>query len=295
MRRHERLFMREEDPSAARLLTTPEGMEVRFHVAALPERLIAFLIDMIAVGLILIVLVTGVGFVGFFFPVAGAFILLLVFLVWNFYFVWFEGRRQGLTSGKRAMRLRVIDRRGGPLTMEAVLARNLARNVEVLLPLIIFAQRESLTQTMPGWAGLLSLVWVILFCLLPLLNPDHLRVGDMIAGTMVVSSPRKPLLIDVARQTRKAGDEPLYTFSARQMEIYGIYELQVLEQLLRERTPDQIRKLRAVGQTIRGKIGWDADEAEIDERRFLTEFYQAQRRHHEHRLTLGKRQEFKRR
>ena len=66
---------------------------------------------------------------------SGSAALLLSFALRSFYFIFFELRWQGATPGKRALGLRVIDRKGGRLKPEAVFARNLMREVEMFLPI----------------------------------------------------------------------------------------------------------------------------------------------------------------
>ena len=63
-------------------------------------------------------------------------LILLVFLSRYGYFLCFELGPRGATPGKRALGIRVAARGGGRLTAEAVIARNLMRDVEVFIPLI---------------------------------------------------------------------------------------------------------------------------------------------------------------
>ena len=63
------------------------------------------------------------------------FVTILAFLIINFYFSFFEIRWQGQTPGKRQVGIRVIDSRGGQLDTNAILARNLVRELEVWTPL----------------------------------------------------------------------------------------------------------------------------------------------------------------
>src|SRR6201999_2098130 len=88
--------------------------------------------------------------------------------------------------------------------------------------------------SMPGvaagsdfWVAAACLGWVLLISALPFFNRDHLRAGDLIAGTMVISVPRRNLLAELV-QTNTS-----YTFTRSQLDIYGAFELQVLEELLR--------------------------------------------------------------
>ncbi|HSU80776.1 MAG TPA: RDD family protein, partial [Thermoanaerobaculia bacterium] len=111
---------------------TPEGLSLPFVVGSAGDRISAFLFDTA-----LIVLATlGVWALAALGAALGlkelgvSFALLMGFLLWNFYFIYFEAHRGGVTFGKRKAELRVISRDGGPLTAEAVVARNLMRNLE---------------------------------------------------------------------------------------------------------------------------------------------------------------------
>ncbi len=290
------VFPEHDQAEAQREIVAPEGVPLRFRVANVGERAGAFLVDLCVLVLLLLafqlsLLLAGVVLGS---QVVFAVMLLVVFLLTNFYFAWFEGRRQGATPGKKLVGLRVIDRRGGPLTAEAVLARNLSRNVELLVPLSAFLAPEALRGDRPGWLTAVLLVWVAVLLLLPAFNRDRLRVGDLIAGTLVVAAPKARLLPDVAARAPARAAESPYVFSPAQLDVYGIYELQVLEQVLRDEGTMQIRKLRVVARKIATKIDWPDDPAKLDVRRFLDAFYRALRAHHEGKVVLGERQEFKR-
>src|SRR5205814_1864442 len=83
----------------------------------------------------------------------------------------------GATPGKRLIGLRVIDRAGGPLRPEAVVARNLMREIEVFLPLsLLFLPKLTGADTL---IQVLLLVWAGLFLFMPLFNRDRLRLGDL--------------------------------------------------------------------------------------------------------------------
>jgi hypothetical protein len=132
-------------------------------------------------------------------------------------------------------------------------------------------------------ARLLALGWLLLFGLLPLFNRDRLRVGDLLAGTMVVLQPEPVLLPDLSAETAPAGGEG---FSPAQLDAYGVYELQVLEDVLRASGPGRQETLEAVAAKIRARIGWEGREpAEA----FLRRYYAALRGRLEGRLLFGKR------
>jgi hypothetical protein len=135
---------------------------------------------------------------------------------------------------------------------------------------------------------------VFAIALVPCFNKDRLRAGDVIAGTCVVKSPRASLHRELARVATAApvAQAPAYAFTPAQIEIYGIYELQALEDVLRTKNPDAPRLRKAVAAKIVAKIGYDAGDA-LNADRFLADFYAALRAHLERRMLLGKRKEKK--
>jgi uncharacterized RDD family membrane protein YckC len=283
-------------------IRTPEGISIPFEIAPIGDRVRALLIDLVLVFLA----IGGVWAVTAVLPLGwlGTVVALLVsFLLQNFYFIFCETNLGGRTVGKRLSKLRVISRDGGPLTAEAVLARNLTRDVELFLPLIALLAPQALIPAAPGWAALLAFLWVFAFAAMPLFNRDRLRCGDLVAGTMVVRIPEPVLLPDLAdrtaqapavQPTRKAVDDEI-AFTREQLDIYGVRELQVLEDLLRrdgEGSLD-VRILEEVGEKIKVKINWPRERWSIPTRRFLQAFYAAQRGRLEQRLLFGERRERK--
>jgi uncharacterized RDD family membrane protein YckC len=236
-----------------------------------------------------------------------SFAFLAGFLLWNFYFIYFEVHRGGTTFGKRRAGLRVISRDGGPLTAEAVISRNLMRNLEFYLPTIALLAPEAMFPDMPGWGRPLAVVWLLVFALMPLFNQDRLRCGDMVAGTLVVRAPAVVLLSDLAdrapqRPAARRADEPApprpeaeFPFTREQLDIYGVHELQVLEDLLRRDDQGTLdgRILEEVCEKIKIKIGWSRDRWEVPPRRFLDAFYRAQRALLEQKMLFGQRRERK--
>ena len=289
-----------------RELVTPEGVPLHLELASISDRFSAFTIDCLVIIASLVALVmltvfgamgamqigTGPGFVGAFFVVG-------FFLLQNFYWVWFELHWQGTTPGKRYMNLRVIDASGGRLTGDAVFARNLTRNVEIYIPATALLNPSGLFPDAPGWAVLCCLVWLLLIAGLPHFNRDNLRAGDLIAGTMVVYTPQPTLLRDLTRRSteeRRAAvvdDEPAYQFSDQQLGMYGIYELQVLEDVLRQTGRERVQTLQVVSLKIRRKIAWESD-GPVDHEQFLKDFYAASRARLEQQMVMGERQERKR-
>jgi len=284
-----------------RRILTPEGVPLIFQLAERGERLAAVMIDLVIMLLALVVIVLAFGLTLSQFGITGVAIgltILISFLIRSFYFIFFELRWQGQTPGKRALGIRVIDRSGGYLRPDAVFSRNLLREVELFLPLtLVFGLGVGGSS---GLVHLLTLAWVGLCLLLPFFNKDRLRAGDIVAGTWVVKAPKALLLPDVAAEaTRAKGNAVVqnaeFPFTRAQLEIYGIYELQTLEEVLRQKGPQSRETRREVARRIQKKIDWpDQDErgdAEVE--RFLKAFYAALRAHLEARMLFGERRENK--
>jgi uncharacterized RDD family membrane protein YckC len=291
-----------EDPKLVREIVTPEGIPLRFVLARAGDRAAAFLLDMV----LQVVAVTAI-VLGMVFAVRGertwltAVIVVLAFLLLNFYFAVFEVRWQGATPGKRKVGIRVIDARGGQLETSAVLARNLIRELEVWMPLRFLLAGDVVWPEAPGWARLVAGAWTFVFLMMPVFNKDRLRVGDMIAGTRVVMQPKVVLAPDLVDETAAApryvppgkAAPAAHVFSDAQLAIYGIYELQVLEGVLRINPGDvsHLEVLRTVSEKVRSKIRYQGKV--VDDERFLREFYAAQRAHLEQKLLFGQRRQDK--
>src|SRR3546814_9024800 len=61
----------------------------------------------------------------------------------TFWFIGFELGSRAATPGKRLMGIRVVARDGGRLTADAVVARNLIRELELFLPLMMLGAGAS--------------------------------------------------------------------------------------------------------------------------------------------------------
>ncbi len=271
-------------------VTTPEGVALFLDLADFGERATAFVIDLFVWGvatvlfyILLVVVVVGAlrlsGDVGA--AIALSIMLLLGFLVRNLYFIHFELAWQGQTPGKRAVGIKVVDRRGGPLRPMAIVARNLTRELEIFIPLGLLMS--------PGvgaaaWERLSLGIWTLLFTLLPLFNRQRLRAGDLIAGTAVIAMPKRMLLGDLTEAVAVH-----HVFQDRHLRAYGAFELQILEDLLRRPvTPDSAPLRREVCDKICKKIGWADPVSHAETDGFLRDFYAAQREHLEREQLYGR-------
>jgi len=198
--------------------------------------------------------------------------LFLGLMVRNLFFVGFELAWRGATPGKRLVGLRVIDRAGGPLQPSAIVARNITREIETFLPLGVLLTAGKSASGAVDWSNLGIALWMLLFAALPFINRDRMRGGDLLAGTLVISLPKRVLSGDLVERKAK------FFFTDAQLRAYGAFELQVLEELLRRpKSLETSKVLAEVCEKIVHKIGWTAPLPQQDTEVFLREFYTAQR------------------
>ena len=168
------------------------------------------------------------------------------------------------------------------LTASAVIARNAMREIEVFLPLS-FLGAQAAEGTADTFLTLFSLLWSGIFLFFPLFNRDRLRVGDLVGGTWVVRTGKGGLSADLVGSAY----QPRRTFPPAALELYGIYELQTLEEVLRNENPDAII---TVARTIRAKADLPDDG---DDYGFLADYYAALCAHLEAGLMVGRRRDSK--
>ena len=267
-----------------RAFVTPEGVDLRLELASGGVRAAAFLIDafMMIVLLILVTMLLAYMAVPGVEQVLAVLWLLGFFILRNGWFSLFEMGSRGATPGKRLMGLRVVARDGARLTGAAVVARNAMREIEIFLPISFLAAR-AVEGTADTFLVIFSLLWSGIFLFFPLFNKDRLRVGDLVAGTWVVSLPRVRLAPDLVSATPVARR----TFSDAALSLYGIYELQTLEEVLRN---EQSEAIATVANAIRYKAGLPDDG---DDYGFLSDYYAALCSKLERGLLVGRRRESK--
>jgi len=162
-------------------------------------------------------------------------------------------------------------------------ARNLTREIETFIPLSVLLTTGKSAGGTVDWSNLGIALWMLLFAALPFINRDRMRGGDLLAGTLVISLPKRVLSGDLVE--RKAQ----FSFTAAQLRAYGAFELQVLEELLRRpATPDSMRLITEVCDKICRRIDWTTPVAPADILPFLREFCTAERAFLEHEQLFGK-------
>lgn len=295
------------DDKRARSLVTPEGIVLPITLASRGSRAGALILD------VMIIVFGLIAFHLLLFWIAGGLLegtsldpgaaprgaqefmqillVILVFCTWYGYFLVQELGPRGATLGKRITGIRVAARGGGRLTAEAVIARNLLRDIEIFYPLVALLVLTVMNQTGEeiGALGWVMTGWFTLFLLFPFFNRDALRAGDIIAGTWVVERPRAKLADVLSTQgaaARRASEVTgvRYEFGEAELSVYGEKELQTLERMLRDAQPDALASVHA---TICRKIGWEPGAG--DERAFLEAFYAQLRAKLEGEMRFGKR------
>lgn len=270
-------------------VVSPEGVGLQLELAGVLERAFALFIDIIIIALVTAAFVpaTLVG-TGFGVVVEGwAIVLLGVFVIRHGYFAFFEIYLNGATPGKLLMSVRVIARDGGSLSTSAVLARNLLRDVELFLPVVIVLAPEQLVGESPAWLWIPASGWVVILAFLPLISRERTRAGDLVGGTVVIRIPKAVLLEDEASRVSR---QPM-AFTPEQLSVYGEHELETLATVLRKADAGKANDddLRVISMTIARKVGYDGPEPYHEPARFLRSFYKRQRASLEKKLLLGKR------
>jgi uncharacterized membrane protein SpoIIM required for sporulation/uncharacterized RDD family membrane protein YckC len=144
-------------------LETPEHVALDYEIAGVGSRALAAILDWLLVSMLVAVAIFGLVPVlvvlrGHGRWIVAIWILLVYGIVWG-YFSLFEGLRQGQTPGKRRLGIRVIRDTGHGITFAEAAARGL------LLPI-----------------DMIGMIGIVLIAL----HPKAKRLGDFVAGTVVV-------------------------------------------------------------------------------------------------------------
>jgi len=272
--------------SLRRSFVTPEGVDLRLELGGAGARAAAFMLDafMMLVILILVTITVAYLFVESKSQILEILWLIGFFVLRNGWFVLFEISGRGATPGKMALGLRVVARDGAPLTGGAVIARNAMREIEVFLPLSFLGYQAS-QNAADAFLVIFALLWTGIFLFFPLMNRDRLRIGDLVGGTWVVQTVRTKLGADIGADEVIA--RPRRTFTDGALDLYGVYELQTLEEVLRLGRPEAIATVAAA---VRTKAALDDDGDDLG---FLTDYYRALCVRLERGMMLGRRRDNK--
>lgn len=169
-------------------IQTPEQVEIAYSIAGLGSRMFAMVIDALLQGALLFAAALSLGSI----PAIDAFVadwylaaaILVIALVTHGYFLFFELVMKGRTPGKVALGLRVLRKDGRAVDLSGILLRNLIRPIDAL----------------PGFyaVGLISMF----------ATADSRRLGDLVAGTIVVADRKRATLGTVlAEQTDRVSSD----------------------------------------------------------------------------------------
>jgi len=202
---------------------TPEGVALRLSSAGPFPRALAWLIDAGARLVVLALAGIWFGMLGGFGFGSGLMLIVAFALTW-LYPVMFETLWNGQTPGKRALGLRVVSVSGAPVGWAAAFVRNLLRTAD-MLPL--------------GYAaGVVT----------SLFDPWGRRLGDLVAGTLVVHIERAPLARSAASSV-PAQPPALTLHPAEQLAVIAFAER------ARALTPQRCQELAELARPITGQGG----------------------------------------
>ncbi len=209
------------------IIETPERVPLHFALASIGNRFLACAIDHAIQTLTLALIVVASIIVADFSTIEGAFssapkwvyavMVLLLFLIFSGYFAFFEWLWSGQTPGKRRLKLRVIREDGRPITFWEASVRNLLRTFD-MMPAPFYS------------IGLISVFAT---------HRDQ-RVGDMVAGTVVVRE-REAEAPEFAKVFATPVSDPALRRSFKPVDFSGSLnsltesEIQVVETFLRRR------------------------------------------------------------
>lgn len=187
-------------------VTTPENISFQYEVVGPFRRLFAYLID-VAISAGAYALLCFVVFLVFFFilaPLAAmlqfgglldeigglglGFLAVAYFLIYWFYFAYFETYYNGATLGKSLMRMRVISIDGHAIDGSQAVLRNFFRLLD-LMPIISFSSLFEYSSEVD-----FNIAPTFFFGLVVMmLNRRYQRLGDLVANTVVVNEERARL------------------------------------------------------------------------------------------------------
>ena len=155
------------------IIETPERVPLHFALASIGNRFLACAIDHALQAIAIILMVIGFTLIANYSSFGEqvtaapkwvqAILIVVVFLIFSSYFAFFEWIWNGQTPGKRWLKLRVIREDGRPVTFWEAAVRNLVRTLD-MMPAPFYS------------IGLISVF----------VSESDQRVGDMVAGTVVV-------------------------------------------------------------------------------------------------------------
>lgn len=199
-------------------ITTPENIEVEYTLADIGSRVSAAVIDLMLQTLIIIVLGVGVFLAVYYSPglwskysgwVIGISILLYALITYGYYIV-MELTMNGMTLGKKLLKIRAIRNNGQPITLKHSAIRNLFK---------IFIDMYGIGV-------------VLIF-----LTKEHKRIGDFAASTIVIAEEIKTAPVTL-ESLQRINDKISYYLSEEEYELLREY----LQRRSSMGNPDEIKE-----------------------------------------------------
>ncbi len=197
-------------------IVTPENIAFDHRVAGPFQRLPAYLLDLIF-RVVVFILLCVVAALTFGLEFAFAWGLVSYFALDVFYGGFFETVWNGQTPGKRMMRLRVVTVHGEPIDATQAVLRNLFRILDGFPPAVLMIPIAG------GALGEIPLVFMSfqLAIFASMMNARYQRLGDLVAGTIVVAEEQEGmygvLRVMEPEAIRLAADLPLHFDVPRSM------------------------------------------------------------------------------
>ncbi len=197
-------------PEQQLTVDTPEQIALHLPLAGVGSRFLAVAVDTVLQAFLYVAAIVGVGFVGSLFRTAAwrtvlalgpAVSILLGFCIYWGYFAVFEIVWNGQTPGKRVTGLRVIKESGRPINAYEAIARNVLRAIDFL----------------PALYAVGVVVMILDRC--------SRRLGDYVAGTIVVYDKTGTALPDLPRRASDAPAAPITQLTPEELGLIEAYLL----------------------------------------------------------------------
>ena len=236
-------------------IETPELVGIEFPLAGIGSRCVALLVDSFVQGFSFVVLLIVLVLIFAALPHipttqphmqstdpgkwAIALMILIPFLLQWGYFALFEAFWNGQTPGKRLLRLRVIQQSGRPIGLFESMGRNLLRMIDML----------------PGF------YFIGAICIFATRRQQ--RLGDMVAGTLVVHSvPTETSILPAGIRTFTAASlEPLHQPVLKTLELpadgvarLSRADLQLMENFLARRLDLPLDVRASLAERLAGRM-----------------------------------------
>jgi uncharacterized RDD family membrane protein YckC len=231
---------------------TTEKVPLRFRVAGINSRLLAWLADL---GMIALLLVMGamlasaleLGRAG----LGSALMSLWVFGLLFGYFLLFEWLWHGQTPGKRLVGIRVINWQGTGISFTQAAVRNLYRLVDAVpipVPFLLYGP-----------------AFVVAAC-----NRENRRLGDLAAGTLVVHVESKARPVQALQEGVAGLDRAREALLRQRLNQLDRQQKQTLLDICMRRDQlgvgDRARLFRALGEYCQTQLGLTPEEYQSDEK-----------------------------